>query len=256
MELFYKKEGNGPALIILHGLFGMLDNWQSIAHKLGDHFTVYLVDQRNHGRSPHSPEFHYQAMSDDLMELLNKEGLDNIYLLGHSMGGKTAMQFTINHPQRVEKLIVADISPRKYSNNQQHLALIDAMLTAEVQKAGSRAEVSEKLSEQIIPDHVRQFLMKNLYWVEKGKLGWRLNLQVIRNNLHEVFRSIETPKPLNTPSLFLKGEKSSYIRTADEHMIFRMFPKAVVKTIKDGSHWLHADNPDDFTREVISFLKG
>ncbi|MFO7977227.1 MAG: alpha/beta fold hydrolase [Bacteroidales bacterium] len=255
MDLFFRKEGQGPALFILHGLFGMLDNWQSIARTLQEHHTVYLVDQRNHGRSPHSEVFTYEAMSNDLLELMNREELPAATILGHSMGGKTAMQFSINHPHRIHKLIVADISPRKYSNHDQHLALIDAMLEVGVEEARSRSEVREQLSQKIRPDHVRQFLLKNLYWKEKGKLGWRLNLMVLKQHMDEVFQAIEAPKPIDIPALFLKGEKSGYIRTADEHMIRNMFPQARISTIKNGTHWLHADNPGDFTREVIDFLK-
>lgn len=255
MELFFRKEGQGPALIILHGLFGMLDNWRSIARSLQEHHTVYLVDQRNHGRSPHSEVFTYEAMSNDLLELMNREELPVASILGHSMGGKTAMQFCIDHPQRVDKLIVADISPRKYSNHEQHMALIQAMLDVNVEQAASRSQVREQLTQSIRPDHVRQFLLKNLYWKEKGTLGWRLNLPVLKQNLDEAFQAIQAPEPIACPALFLKGEKSGYIRTADEHMIRHLFPQARIRTIQNGSHWLHADNPGDFTREVLDFLK-
>lgn len=255
MELFFRKEGQGPPLIILHGLFGMLDNWQSIARTLQEHFTVYLVDQRNHGRSPHSNTFTYEAMSSDLLELINREELPKASILGHSMGGKTAMEFSITHPHRIDKLIVADISPRKYSNHEQHLALIEAMLTLNVEQAESRSQVREQMAQKIRPDHVRQFLLKNLYWKEKGRLGWRLNLPVLKQHLDEVFRAVRTSQPIPIPALFLKGEKSLYIRTADEHMIREMYPQALIRTIKNGTHWLHADNPDDFVGEVLAFLK-
>lgn len=254
MELYYKKEGKGPALIILHGLFGMLDNWLSIGRSFQEHFTVYLVDQRNHGRSPHSEIFTYKAMSRDLLELMDKENIQEALLLGHSMGGKTAMRLTLDHPQRVQKLVVADISPRKYTNHHQHQGLIDAMLSVNLQQASSRGEVSEMLSGKIMPQHIRQFLMKNLYWKEKDQLAWRPNLEVIRQNLHEVFRGIEAEEASDIPALFLKGEKSAYIKMADEQMIRRLFSRSRIVSIANGSHWLHADNPQDFTREVLNFL--
>ena len=255
MELYFRKEGEGPALIILHGLFGMHDNWLSLGRLFGEHFTVYMVDQRNHGRSPHSEVMTFQAMSADLLQLMEQENLQQAHVLGHSMGGKTAMQFVMDHPGRVDRLIVADISPRQYANNEQHLGLIDAMLSVKAEEKASRSQVGKALSEKVIPDHVRQFLMKNLYWKEKGKLGWRPNLEVIRAQLPEIFRAIESSGPVQVPALFLKGEKSGYIKTADEHMIRSMFPKAEIRVIQNGTHWLHADNPKDFYKEVITFLK-
>ena len=255
MILHHKETGSGKPLIILHGLFGMSDNFVSIASELGDDYHVFLVDQRNHGRSGHSPVFSYEAMSDDLLEFLDEHDLEKAHLLGHSMGGKTVMQFAFDHPERVDRLIVADISPAARKNNEQHQYLIDIMLGLDLSKYDSRVEVANALEDKVPNYRLRQFLLKNLHWKDRSTLGWKLNLEVIRENLNEVFREISPWGTFDKPTLFLRGEKSDYIREEDEKLIRELFPKVVFKTIRDGTHWLHADNPDGFIEAVRRFLK-
>lgn len=256
MELHYKEFGSGPPLIILHGLFGMSDNFVSIAGELSRDYHVFVVDQRNHGRSGHSPVFNFEAMSDDLLEFMDKHKIDTAHLLGHSMGGKTVMQFAFDYPGRVDGLIVADISPAARNNRDQHQSLIDIMLGLDLSRFSSRVEVARAIEDKIPSFRVRQFLLKNLFWEDKTSLGWRMNLEVLNEKLEEVFRQINASGTYDKPSLFLKGELSDYIRSEDEKLIRELFPKATFKTIPGGTHWLHADNPDDFIATVRNFLAG
>ncbi|MEE4177669.1 MAG: alpha/beta fold hydrolase [Bacteroides sp.] len=255
MNLHYKEIGSGKPLVILHGLFGMSDNFISIASELGKEYHVFIADQRNHGRSGHSPVFSYEAMSDDLLEFLDQQEIEKAHLLGHSMGGKTVMQFAFDHPERVDRLIVADISPAARTSNDQHQNLIDIMLSLDLSGYDSRVQVANALEDKVPSYRLRQFLLKNLYWKDRSSLGWRLNLEVIRDNLDEVFREINPSGSFEKPTLFLRGEKSDYIREQDVDLIRKMFPNAVFETISDGTHWLHADNPDDFMEAIRQFLK-
>ncbi len=254
MDLHFRKTGKGQPLVILHGVFGMSDNWAGIGKSLGEDFTVYMVDQRNHGRSGHSSAMNYEAMSDDLLDFLEKENLEKPNLLGHSMGGKTVMQFAFDYPEKVEKIVVADISPGKSNHNHQHQQLIDTLLAIDLSKYSSRNEVGQVLREKISNARVRQFLLKNLYWKDRSSLGWRVNLEVIKDSLPEVFREVTGLQPFEGPALFLKGEKSDYITKEDIPEIEALFPNSRIREIKNGTHWLHADNPEDFTSEVREFL--
>jgi len=254
MELHYNEFGSGQPLIILHGLFGMSDNFASIAGELSRNYRVFTVDQRNHGRSGHSAVFNYEAMSDDLLSFLDQRGLESAHLLGHSMGGKTVMQFAFDYPEKVDRLIVADISPARRSGNDQHKNLIDIMLGVNLENYDSRVKVAYALEDQVSSFRVRQFLLKNLFWKDRSSLGWRLNLEVIRDNLQEIFREINPSGTFDKPALFLRGELSDYIRELDLEQIKKMFPKVEFETIAGGTHWLHADNPDDFIAAVRKFL--
>ncbi len=257
MELYFRRygqEGDKP-LIILHGLFGLSDNWDSFARRFAEEgFDVVVPDQRNHGRSGHSPVHSYEALCDDLLELTDKLGFDRISLLGHSMGGKAAMQFAFDHPESIDKLIVADISPTTSGHNPQHEQLIDTMLGLDLSIFTSRSQVHEALGGQIKSRRIRQFLTKNIYWKDKSSLGWRVNLEVVQENLGEIFREVGSPVPFEKPVLFLKGEKSDYVPDEAIRRIKELFPKARIETIKNGTHWLHADNPEDFSAAVIFFL--
>ena len=205
MELFYKNMGQGEPLVVLHGLMGMLDNWQGPAKYLAEHFEVYIVDQRNHGHSPHSEEFSYYHMMEDLVEFLDEHNLHNAHLLGHSMGGKTVMKLAQNYPDFVNKLIVADIAPRKYEvHHQQILEGLFAVPLNEIQK---RSEADEILK-QYIPEYgVRQFLLKNMYWKEKGQLAWRFNLPVINNTIEDIGEEINDAL-YEGETLIIRGENS------------------------------------------------
>lgn len=253
MQLHYQHEGSGHPLIILHGLFGMSDNWITHARNLSEHFSVYALDQRNHGKSPRHNVFNYEAMVDDLHEFMETHSLDSAYLLGHSMGGKTAMQFAFDYPQKVDKLIVADISPDEY--NHKHDRIIEAMLATDLSKYSSRSEVDKDLKDRVSDARIRQFLLKNLYWKDRSSLGWKANLEVIQENLTEIFRALDSNQPFKKPVLFIRGADSHYITDLHVLRIQELFPNARIETIDDASHWLHAEQPEKFHESVMDFLK-
>lgn len=257
MQLHFKTLGEGPPLIILHGLFGMGDNFQSVATELARKFRVYLVDQRNHGRSAHSEVFSYEALSEDLAEFFYTQRIGKTCLLGHSMGGKTAMHFTFQFPEMVDKLIVADMSPAARSITRQHLDVLNAMLVIDPNAYTSRAEIEKVLELILRPDKLRKVVMKNLYRTDDHSFAWRPNIAAINQNISEVFKGIAPPPAAShIPTLFLKGEYSDYILKEDEELINSMFSSVSFATIAGASHWLHADNPEDFVREVKQFLIG
>jgi pimeloyl-ACP methyl ester carboxylesterase len=252
MLLHSKIIGEGDPLIILHGYFGMGDNWKSLANKFSNNFEVHLIDQRNHGRSFHSDDFNYELLVEDLKYYLDYYKLNKIYLLGHSMGGKTAMLFAITYPKLVNKLIVADISPRYYPPH--HHFILEALNAVDFDKVSTRREVNQILKNYIKEEGIRQFLLKNVYWKEKGKLAYRFNLESLTENNPEVGEGLPPFSVFEGPTLFLKGENSSYITDDDIPLIEAHFPKAKIVTIKNAGHWLHAENPNDFYNEVIHFL--
>lgn len=242
--------GSGRPLLILHGLFGSLDNWKSLGIKFAENFEVYLIDQRNHGKSPHSYEFDYHIMSDDLAEFVDDHNLEDIYILGHSMGGKTVMNFA-QHCDRIDKIVIADIAPKAYKPH--HNNLVKAMEDIPLDKIRSRTEVDELLLVDIPDFSIRQFLMKNLYWREKGKLDWKINLPIIKKNMIEIAGAIEE-EVVETPTLFIRGDKSNYIIEEDYPLIKEQFPNSRIETIPNVGHWLHAENPELFYKLVIDFL--
>ncbi len=253
MKLSFKKLGSGKPLLILHGLFGSADNWQTLGKQFAENFTVYFIDLRNHGQSPHSDEWSYGVMSEDIKELIEDEGLDKILLMGHSMGGKVAMQFTISYPERVEKLIVVDIGPKKYPVTNQFV--IDAIDSLDLGTFKNRKEIDEKLM-PMIPDYgTRQFLLKNLYWNEEQKLDWKFNYPVLKEKIKAVGEVTPMPStPIEIPVLFVKGEKSDYIFSGDIKLITETFPHAKIVTIPGAGHWVHADKPMEFFTSVNEFL--
>ena len=252
MELNYQHAGSGHPLIILHGLFGMLDNWISLSRKLAENFSVYTVDQRNHGRSRRHEVFNYHAMVDDLLEFMETHEIESTYLLGHSMGGKTAMQFSFDYPEKIDKLIVADISPEEYDHR--HDKLIDAMMSVDLSKYASRSDVDKDLKNKIASSRIRQFLLKNLYWKDRSSLGWKANLEVIQENLHEIFRALDSEQPFDKPTLFIRGAESNYITDVHVSRIKELFPDSEIETIDDASHWLHAEKPEEFLKITETFL--
>ncbi len=253
MELYHQHYGEGKPMIILHGLFGMSDNWVSLARRFAGHYSVHVIDQRNHGRSGWHEVFNYEAMVDDLLEFLEAHQMESVLLLGHSMGGKTAMQFALDHPEKTEKIIIADISADEYNNK--HDVIIDAMLSVNLDKFSKRSEVSNELKKTIEDQRIRQFLMKNLHWKDRSKLGWKANLEVIYENLPEIFRALDSSTPYEKPALFLRGSESPYIRQKHIPRIKKLFPSAKIETIEGASHWLHAEKPDAFYQHVMKFLQ-
>lgn len=251
MKLNYIKLGSGKPLLILHGLFGSLDNWKTLGNRFAKDFTVYLIDQRNHGKSPHSREFNYHVMSDDLAEFIEDHSLENINLLGHSMGGKTVMTYAQEH-DKLAKLIVADISPKKYHPH--HNNLVQAMEEVDFSKYSSRSDIEKILAKRIPNMGIRNFLMKNIYWREKGVLDWKINLPIIKHNMIEIAGGIDTEE-VDVPTLFIRGGKSEYIIEEDYLIIQNQFPNSEIKTIENAGHWLHAEEPDKFYQIVMAFLK-
>ena len=254
MKLFYRKYGQGRPLVILHGLFGQSDNWNTLGRRFSEHnLEVFLVDQRNHGLSPHSDEWNYPALSGDILELIRENRLENVILLGHSMGGKLAMHFAIHHCPMISKLIVVDIAPKKYPEPDD--GVMEALLAVDFDKVKSRKEAGEILSKHIPDFGTKQFLLKNLYWKEEQKFAWRFNLEVLskrRNVVGDTFDSEN--KSCGKPALFLRGERSNYILDADLGEIKRLFPDSELKTVSGAGHWIHADKPNEFFEEAMKFI--
>lgn len=253
MKLNYKKSGKGQPFVILHGLFGSLDNWQAIARKLSESFEVYIVDQRNHGQSPHSETWNYEVMANDLYEFFQDNRISNAILLGHSMGGKTAMHFALEHCELLNKLIVVDIAPKYYPVH--HDKILEGLLAVDLENVSSRKEVEEQLSPYISDPGTKQFLMKNLYWkdLEAKKLAWRFNLDVINRHIEIVGKKTIEGKICHVPTLFVRGEKSNYILEADMEPAKNIFPNSKLTTIPNAGHWIHADQPQLFLETIIAF---
>lgn len=254
MELHYKELGTGKPLIILHGLFGSSDNWMSIARALEDHFKIYLVDQRNHGQSPNSEEFSYEAMAQDLYEFIKSKNIEQPSIMGHSMGGKTAMKFAINHPDLWDKLIVVDMAPRAYPVR--HRTILDGLKSIDVAQLKSRGDADKQLAEYIPQLGIRQFLLKNLARKNNGGFEWKINLPVIDKNIEQMGEGIEERLAIEKEVLFIRGENSDYIRDSDNILIVQLFPNSEVKTVKNAGHWVHAEQPDEVVRLVTEFLHG
>lgn len=250
MKLFYREFGEGQPLIILHGLFGFSDNWQTHAKRLSSYYRVILVDLRNHGHSSWSDEFSYQLMVDDIYELVNDLGLTKFILMGHSMGGKAAMTFAQQHENMLDKLIVVDMGVKGYPPHHQHiLAGINAV---DLSKMKTRGEVDKILSEYIHSEGVKQFLLKNIYWKEKGVLAWRMNTKVLEAKMEEILAPLPF-KEVFIPTLFIRGELSNYILEEDYGQLEEYFPDCTIKTIPDAGHWVHAEAPELFIDTVLEF---
>lgn len=253
MQLHSNIIGEGKPLIILHGFLGMSDNWKTLGKEFAKAgFQVHLIDQRNHGRSFHSDNFNYDLLSQDLKDYCDTHNLKNIILLGHSMGGKTAMLFSSQFTDYVSKLIVADISPRFYPIH--HDAILEGLESLDFNTLKTRGEAEEQLSNYVSDYGTRLFLLKNLYWVEKGVLGLRVNLEVLTENVSEVGEALPIHSKFEGETLFLKGDKSEYIAAQDEAIIKAHFTNVKIETIANAGHWLHAENPKDFYNAVINFV--
>lgn len=246
--------GQGQPFIFLHGFLGMGDNWKSLATKFSElGYEAHLIDQRNHGRSFHSDEFNYEVMVKDLKDYIDVHNLKNSILLGHSMGGKTAMLFAVNYPELIDKLIIADISPRFYPIH--HDAILDGLSSLNFDVLKSRGEADDALKRYVPDFGTRQFLLKNLYWESKEKLALRLNLDALKEHVGEVGEALPTHAKFERDTLFLRGDRSEYISLHDESMIKTHFPKARIVTISNAGHWLHAENPIEFFEVVDEFIK-
>jgi esterase len=254
MKLFCRQFGNGQPVVILHGLFGLSDNWVTFGRRLSEHYRVLIPDLRNHGQSPHSNVFDFPSLENDLAELIEEYGLTKIILIGHSLGGKTSMFFTLHHPELVMKLVVADISLRKSPPNREHQQLLNTMMAVDFTAAASRSDVEKQLEPLIKSLKLRQFLLKNVYWRDRHSLDWRLNLKAINENLLSVFEGVDISGVYNGPVLFIRGGLSEYILDSDFPGLKMKFPGAEMKTIANASHWVHADAPGEFFGLVKNFL--
>ncbi len=255
MQLLHSQIfGSGKPLLILHGFLGMSDNWKRLGNQYAENgYEVHSIDQRNHGKSFHSEDFNYDFLVEDLKFYMSHHKIEKAIILGHSMGGKTVMQFACTYPEMVEKLIVADIAPKYYPPH--HQIILDSLNKIDVKSLSSRNEADAILSKYITDFGTRQFLLKNLYWVEKGKLGFRFNLPVLSERMEEVGENINSTDNYNGPTLFLRGDQSEYISVDDYPAIKRHFPHAIIKTIDNAGHWLHAQNPKQFFEYSFDFMK-
>jgi len=254
MKLYFRKLGHGKPLIILHGLFGLSDNWLTIGKKLSRTHQIFLPDARNHGRSPHVEHIDYPLMVEDLYEFLTDFQLREVILIGHSMGGKTAMNFALEYPHRVEKLIIVDISPKAYPVL--HTDILNGLLSINLTRVHSRSEADKQLARLVPQKNVRQFLLKNLYRDETKRYLWRLNLAALNRHIDSLGSGIYSTNPkYDKPVLFLRGENSQYILESDKELIDAIFPSARIVSIPNASHWVHYENPSELLTKIENFLK-
>jgi pimeloyl-ACP methyl ester carboxylesterase len=252
--LYSRIEGTGKPLLIIHGFLGMSDNWKSLGSQYAaEGFQVHILDLRNHGKSFHSDDFSYDSMATDVLEYCQANQLEKVSIIGHSMGGKVAMLFAINYPNKVDKLIVADIGPKYYAPH--HQDILAGLNAVDFSTKPSRTEVEETLY-PFIPDFgTRQFLMKNLYWAAPGQLDFRFNLKVFNEKTEVIGTALPENALFENPTLFLRGGNSKYILDADLPEIKKHFPNFELATIPKVGHWLHAENPKQFFEETARFLK-
>lgn len=243
----------GKPLLILHGFLGMSDNWKTLGKKFAAAgFQAHLIDQRNHGRSFHADEFNYELLADDLKRYCDHNNLESISLIGHSMGGKTAMLFAMNYPELLEKLVIVDIGTKFYPTH--HEQILAGLAHLEKETLTSRRD-AEEIMKNYVPDFgTRQFLLKNLYWKADKTLGLRVNLSVLIDNVEEIGEALSGTEVYIKDTLFLKGDKSEYIQIGDEKGIYQYFPNAAIKEVSNSGHWLHAENPTEFFEKTLSFL--
>jgi esterase len=252
MQLHFKESGQGRAVVLLHGLFGSADNWQPIAQRLAEKFHVFALDHRNHGQSPHSAEMNYLLMAGDVDRFMAARGLETAAVVGHSMGGKTAMQFALQFPERVEKLVVVDMAPRAYAPA--HDKIFAALLALDLPSFQTRQQIEDALAPGIPNLTLRRFLLKNVGRDAAGGFFWKINLRGLADNYLQLGEPVAALAPFLKPTLFIRGGRSKYIGPADEPLIRELFPPAQIQTIAAASHWVHADQPAEFLRLVLDFL--
>ncbi len=265
VRLYFRKVGDGPPLVLMHGLYGASDNWLTIAGKLSENYTVYALDLRNHGHSPHHPDHSYRSMVEDLALFFGEHHLQPAVMMGHSMGGKVAMLFAADYPEKVKKLIVVDIAPKNYlltgddSHYFYHRNILLAMMEFNFSAVRSRRQVEERLTEKIDDERVIRFLLKNVKGDQATKtLSWRLNPKALYNNLEEIVEGVN-PRwfdgripILAYPVIFIRGLNSSYIGEDDIPEIRKIYPEARIVEIPGAGHWLHAEQPGLFLGAVTS----
>ncbi len=254
MKLNYKTFGSGPPVIILHGLFGMLDNWRSIARALQANFQCILVDLRNHGKSPHDAEMNYKVMSEDILELTNDLLIESAIIMGHSMGGKVAMQFALTYPERVDKLIIIDISPKKYPPHHDHV--IEAIESIDPENLVKRTDAEEILRKHIRNDEPTiQFLLKNLNRLPEGGFGWKANMPVLVAEYGSLLDGISSDTICHKRGIFIRGELSGSLKDDDWPEIQALFPNTQLVTIPGAGHWVHIDQPRALIEVLLAFIQ-
>jgi len=267
MKLNYRKLGKGFPLIIVHGLYGSSDNWVSVGKHLAESFEVYIIDQRNHGRSPHNESNTYTDMREDLLEFMNDQNLEKVILVGHSMGGKTAMFFTEKYPHKVSSLIVVDIAPKNYSQVSDysvktinHKHIVDTMMNLNLNLFTTREQIDLDLSKKITDKRVRQFLLKNLKRESDKSFSWKLNIKAIHQHLPQIMDGLEKENftkgrgITGFPVLFIKGANSNYINEDDNLLIRTIFPYAEILEIPNSGHWVHAEQPELLIKTILYFI--
>jgi pimeloyl-ACP methyl ester carboxylesterase len=252
MQLHFKQLGRGEPLVLLHGLFGQADNWHYVTQRLAERFHVFAVDQRNHGQSSHDDEMNYPLMAVDVENFFVAQKIENAFVIGHSMGGKTAMQFALEFPNRVERLVVSDMAPRAYAPA--HEPIFAALLALDLRSYKTRQQIEDALEPKIPELALRRFLLKNLGRNDDGSFYWKINLSGLVKNYPHLCAALDSKISFLKPTLFIRGGKSKYISTADEPEIFRLFPAASIQTIAQANHWVHADTPEEFVQMILDFL--
>jgi esterase len=254
MKLFSQQYGEGDALIILHGLFGMSDNLAPVGKRLADRRRVILPDQRNHGRSPHHATMNYPVLAQDILQLMDDEQIERADVLGHSMGGKVAMQLAVLCPQRFHRVIVADIAPVQYPRH--HDLVFAGLFAVRDAQCTTRTQVDQVLASFVSDAGVRQFLAKSLHKGDDNVLQWRFNIDA----LHQHYDAVSAPpvqgQSFDGPALVIKGENSNYMLPEHRDAFAHFLPRANYQTIAGTGHWLHAEKPAEFTTLVADFLDG
>ncbi|MBP6976847.1 MAG: alpha/beta fold hydrolase [Bacteroidales bacterium] len=256
MKLHYRQFGEGKPVILLHGIFGSSDNWVTIGRQLGEHFSVYIPDQRNHGQSPHSPVFNYYALVEDLREFIAELALENITLIGHSMGGKVAMSFALDQPRLVNQLVIIDISPGFNTIRQEHRDILRIMRAVDLTTISSRQEAEAELRKWPLSERIQSFILKNLYRSGTDRFAWRINLDAIEDNAELIFGPIPFSGRYPGPVLVIQGGDSTYITHDNKEVFNHYFPNVRFSIIPGASHWVHADKPDDMMKTLLDFLQG
>ena len=240
-------------ILILHGFLGSGDNWISIARKLNfEGYTVHLIDQRNHGRSYHTENFDYQLMSNDLLKYIEYYKIKDPILIGHSMGGKTVMKFSLEFPKLVQKLFVLDISPKEYPTH--HQSIMDSLESLDFNSLNTRKEINNKLKKSIEQSALRNFLLKNIYRKDNKRFDFRFNLKSLSKNINKIGEKVDSAEKFTGEVYFFKGSRSEYIMHSDQDLIYKLFPKSKFIKIQNAGHWLHVDNPNDFLSELLSLI--
>ena len=254
MHLNHKLYGQGDPLIILHGLFGSLDNWATFGRTISEDFMTYLIDQRDHGKSPHTNAFNYELLSHDLLHFMEENWIHHASVMGHSMGGKTAMKLALEHRDIVEKLIVVDMAPKAYTNR--HQDVFNAMKAVQVESLENRHDAQDILLEKLDGDTATAgFLLKNIKREKDGSFSWKMNVSLLEREYNHIVAAMPTNNNYDGPTLFIRGGNSNYILPEDEPLIKQLFPQAEIQTIEGAGHWVHAEKPNKLLAMVKEFLQ-